>query len=287
MPTSPKSSIKINVRLNLSRAAGILLLILGAASLITSIIYDSQIPAFIGLGLVFWGTILTYIQTGEYVKETVLDATATALLATLEQTLKELDFKGQPVYLPPKYLNNPETTKAYIPKLKSGKLPTPEQTQKLETQPYTRTAQGIMLTPPGAELTKLFENTLDTSFTRVDLNYLQENLPRLLIENLEIASNVEIQPGTSTTSTPLDNITTQIAVAHDKINVKITSTAYKNTTKELAQPTSIVASLGSPLTSAIACAIAKATGKPTTIENQQVSEDGETVQVEYRMLEEE
>jgi hypothetical protein len=287
MPTNPKSSIKINVKPTLSRAAGILLLILGAAALITSIIYVSQIPAFIGLGLVFWGTILTYIQTGEYVKETVLDATATALLATLEQTLKELDFKGQPVYLPPKYLNNPETARVYLPKLRSGKPPAPEQTRKLETQPPSRISQAMFLTPPGAELARLFEETLNTSFTRVDLNYLQENLPRLLIENLEIASNVEMQTGTSTTSTPLDNTITQIAIAHDKINVKITSTAYKNTAKELAQPTSIIATLGSPLTSAIACAIAKATGKPTVIETQQASEDGETVQVEYRMLEEE
>lgn len=278
MPTKPKPS-KITIRLNLSKTAGILLLILGAVALVTSLTYVSQILAFIGLGLVFWGTVLTYIQTTEYVKKTVLDATATSLLTTLEQTLKELDFKGHPVYLPPKYLNNPETPKVYLPKLRSGKPPPPEQTRKLETQPPSKTSQAMFLTPPGAELTRLFEETLNTSFTKTDLDYLQQNLPRLLIEDLEIASNVEIQLGTSTTSTPLDNKITRTAVTHDKINVKVTST-HKNAT-------SITATLGSPLTSAIACAIAKASGKPTIIETQQTSKDGETTEVEYRLLEEE
>jgi hypothetical protein len=205
-------------------------------------------------------------------------------MATLNQAMHELNYMGKPVYLPTKYLSNPEASKAYVPRLKSGKLLSPEQTRKLEAQQPSRISPGIFITPPGAQLARLFEDTLGTNFTRVDLDYLQQNMPRLLIEDLEIASDVEIQAGTSKKSTQIVNSTTQITLEHDMINVRITSTAYKHATKELS---TIYTTLGSPLTSAIAIAIAKAAGKPTVIENYRVSDDGETFEVEYRTLEEE
>jgi hypothetical protein len=290
MSSSRKSSDKISIRLSFgfARAAGIVLIILGALSLASSIFYVSLILAFVGLGLIFWGIVLAYIQTEEYVKGTVLDATTASMQATLNQTLQELGCRGKAVYLPPKYLNDPESTKAYVPRQKTGKLPPPEQTQRLETQPFSGSSQGIIITPPGAGLTRLFEDTLQTSFTKVDLAHLQEHLPKLLIEDLEIASDVEMQTGTSKTSTyPLDNTTPQIAIEHDRINVKITSTTYKNTAKQTTPLSDLYTTLGSPLASAVACAITKATGKPAIIENQQVSEDGETTETEYRVLEEE
>jgi hypothetical protein len=290
MSSSRKSSDKIRIRLSfgLVRPACMALIILGALSLASSIFYVSLILSFVGLGLIFWGIILAYIQTEEYVKGNILDATTTSMLATLNQTLQELGCKGKAVYLPPKYLNGPESTKAYVPRQKTGKLPPPEQIQKLETQPFSGSSQGMIITPPGAELARLFEDTLQTSFTRVNLAHLQEHLPKLLIEDLEIASDVEMQIGTSKTSTyPLANTTTHIAIEHDSIYVKITSTTYKNTTKQTTQLSDRYLTLGSPLTSAVACAITKATGKPIIIENQQVSEDGETTETEYRVLEEE
>jgi hypothetical protein len=287
MSSSRKPSDRIRISFSLERAGGIVLIVLGALSLASSIFYVSSIPALIGLGLIFWGIILTYIQTREYVKKTVLDATTASALATLNQILQELDYRGKAVYLPPKYVNDPESTKAYVPRLKIGKLLPPEQTQSLETQPFSRISRYMIITPPGAELTRLFEDTLQTSFTKADLGYLQEHLPKLLIEDLEIASYVEIQTGITKTSNPIDNTNAQIALEHDIINVKITSPAFKNTTRQTTQLSNINTTLGSPLTSAVACAIAKATGKPIIIENQQVSEDGETTETEYRVLEEE
>jgi hypothetical protein len=45
--------------------------------------------------------------------------------------------------------------------------------------------------------------------------------------------------------------------------------------------------LGCPLSSAIACVLAKATGKPIVIENLQASENGKDISIEFRILEEE
>jgi len=65
------------------------------------------------------------------------------------------------------------------------------------------------------------------------------------------------------------------------------NSVYKNLTKETANLSNLYFSLGCPVSSAIACALAKATGKPIVIENQQTSEDGKNMEIEYRILEEE
>lgn len=269
MQTPQKAPDERKRKISLTKATGWTMLGFGAAALIASIVYVSQILAFIGLGLIFWGAILTYIQTEEYIKENLLDTTVLSSLVTLNQIMKELDYKGKAVYLPPKYLRDPEANKAYIPKQKEGKLPLPEQIQEQETRLFIENPQGILLTPLGAELSKLFEKMLETSFTRIDLQYLQQNMPKLFIEDLEIAQDFQME------------------TEKNKVYVKIENSAYKNITKAAMNLSNLYNSLGCPVSSAIACALAKATGKPITIENQQTSGDGKNMEIEYRLLEEE
>jgi hypothetical protein len=269
MQKPQKSPLPKRHKISLAKATGWILLSLGAVALVGSILYSSQISAFVGLGLIFWGAILTYIQTGEYIKKELLDATILPSLITLNQTIQELAYKGKAIYLPPKYFKNPEANKAYIPKQEDEKLPPSEKIQEQENKLFIENPRGMLVTPPGAELTKLFEKTLETNFTRVDLQYLQQNLPKLLIENLEIAQNFEMQ------------------TESNKVQVKVENSAYKNLAKLNTKLSNLYSSLGCPLSSAIASALAKATGKPIIIENQRTSEDGEDIEIEYSILEEE
>ena len=254
-------------RINRTKLIYSALIATGAAAITLSIIYASSILAFIGLGLIFWGIILAYIRTEEYTKKALLNTTASPQITTLNQIIQELDYKGRATYLPPKYLTDPEASKAYIPKHEETRIPTPEQIQKQEARFFTKDPEGILLTPPGAELAKLFEKTLETSFTRADLQYLQQKMPKLLIEDLEIARNCELE------------------IEEDKIQVKIENSTYNALERETEKSPSIQSTLGSPLTSAIACALAKTTGKPITIEKQQTSEDDKNITVEYRIIE--
>ncbi|MGB9959784.1 MAG: hypothetical protein ACPLKQ_04615 [Candidatus Bathyarchaeales archaeon] len=254
--------------LNFAKTSGFITLALGAASLIASILYNSQILAFIGLGLTFWGVILTYIQTEEYVKGSLLPATCLSALETLNKIMEELGYKEKAIYLPPKYLADPEANKAYIPKNRESPMPTPEQTQGKENRVFLQNPQSIILTPPGSELTKLFEKTLETSFTKLDLQNLQLNLPKLLIEDLEIAQNLDV------------------TVENNKVTVTVENSAYQSLTKEAAKLSKLYESLGCPLSSAIACAIAKATGKPVTIEKQQIIDENKALKIEYLLIEE-
>lgn len=278
-------NIRLDVK-SLSRLSGMILLIIGVLALTISIIYTFSTLAFIGLGIVFWGVILTYIRSDEYIQGSLLSATATPALLTLNQTLGELSYNGKPLYLPPKYLNNPDESKVYIPKLKSSKPPTPEQTQKLESQNPSRNSQGIILTPPGAELVKLFEKKLGTTFTRTDFDHLVQNMPKLVIEDLEIATSLEITAGTSNPEEPTESTAFQVQPGLDRIHVTITGSVYKEMYKEMEQMANIYGNLGCPLTSAIACAIAKATGKLTIIEDEKISEDGQTKEADYYTYEE-
>ena len=260
-------STRKQVRIDPTKLTYSTLITTGVVALILSTIYNSSILAFIGLGLTFWGIIIFYIRTEEYVKRKLLDTTVLPQLETINQMLREQNYKGKAVYLPPKYLANPEANKAYIPKQEEEKLPTPEQIQKHETELFLKNPNGLLLTPPGAELTRLFEKTLETNFTRTDLQYLQQNMPKLFIEDLEIAQNFDLE------------------IKNNKIHVKIENSAYKNLNKEAENLSNLYTSLGSPISSAIACTLAKASGKPIIIERQHTSEDGKTIEIEYQILE--
>ena len=286
MQKTQKIQAARKLRVSLTKATGLILLGLGAVFLVFSIFYASQILAFIGLGLIFWGVILTYIQNEEYIKQDLLDTTTLPLLATLNQILQELDYRGKAIYLPPKYLKDPETTKAYIPKQKDAKLPAPEQIQEQENKTFPKNPEAALIIPPGFALSKLFEKTLGTTFTKVDLEHLQQNLPKTFIHDLEIAENLEIQTKPSKAAKELTDSVSLIHSKNDTIHVKIANSIYKDICKEARQLSYICGAIGCPICSAIACAITKATGKPVIIEKEQTSEDGRNIHTEYHILEE-
>ncbi|MBX5327643.1 MAG: hypothetical protein ACQXXH_01545 [Candidatus Bathyarchaeia archaeon] len=255
-------------KINLPKLTSWLLITLGALALVSSVAFVSQILAFIGLGLTLWGTILLYITPEEYTKTAILDTTITTLLTTIEKIIQDGNYTGKAVYLPPKYLKDFESSKAYLTKEKTTPLPQPEQTQQQENPSILTNSNSILLTPPGADLVKLFEKTLGTSFTKVDLPFLENNLPKLLIEDLELTENTEIQTN------------------NNKIQVKIENITYKNTSNQLKKLTTVTNLLGCPTSSAIACALAKATGKPIEIGKHQISNDGKTITIVYNIIEE-
>jgi hypothetical protein len=148
-------------------------------------------------------------------------------------------------------------------------MPTPEQIQEQENSLFCENPKGMLVKPPGAELAKLFEKTLETSFLRINLQQLQQTMPKLLVEELETAQAMEITN------------------EKDKIHVKIENSIIQNLTEETKKLPKIHNNLGCPLTSAIACALAKVTGKPVTVEKQELNPETRTLKIEYRLIEEE
>ena len=273
--SSHKAPAVVHIKIRPIRLVTFFILALGLIALAFSIVYASSILAFIGLGLTFWGTLTLCITTEKYVKQTLLDPSIIPSLSNLNQILTELGYQGKGIYLPPKYLKDFETTKIFIAKNESTKLPTPEEIQQQEDKTFLKNPEAALITPLGLSLSKLFEKTLGTTFTKVDLEYLQQNLPKLFIEDLEIAENLEIETEYSKDADKINDI----------IHVKITNSIYKDICEEARKLPHICGSIGCPLCSAIACALTKATGKPIVMETNQTSEDGKIIEATYRVLE--
>ena len=267
-----------------TRLVSWLLLASGLIALAASIVYESYILAFIGLGLTLWGPLLLYMSMEKYVKQTLLDSTILPSLADLDQILTELEYQGKGIYLPPKYFKDFETSKTFIPKSKNTNLPTPEKIRKQEDKIFLKNPEAALISPPGLSLSKLFEKTLGTSFTTVDLEYLRQNLPKLFIEDLEIAEDLEIGIKYGKVSTKMTNSVPPIKTKYDTIQVRITNSVYQDMCRETGKLSRIRDAIGCPICSAIACALAKATGKPVIIEKTEVTEDGKTIETNFRLL---
>jgi len=242
------------------------LLLLGASALVISILYSSSILAFIGLGLTFWGALLLYIKPTKYVKASLLDSTALSSLKTIDHIITDLNYRGKAIYLPPKYPRSLKSGTVFIPSEKELVVPPAEEVAKEKV--FLENPRGICLTPPGLGLVNLYEKELRKEFAKVDLRYLQNNLPKLFIEDLEIAEGLEISN------------------EGNMIQVKITGSIYKNSCEEARKLSNVCNSLGCPLCSSIAIVLARATGKPIIIEKTQPFEDDKTIEAYYRIIEE-
>jgi hypothetical protein len=250
-------------REHINRTIALMMLVLGLVSLLGSAAYNSYVASVIGLGLTFWGALLLYLVPSKRVRLDLLTATGTSSFADIERILTTSGSTAKGVYLPPKLLEDYQSSLVFVPATAEAALPKREEvdTEKL----YSKKPDGIYLTPPGLALLRLFEKELNVSFTGTDLKYLQKELPRLF-EKLEISKDTNIEAN-GTTAT-----------------VRITKHIFIHLCEETAKLRRANETLGSPLSSALACVLAKATGKPIVIQKEETTQD-QTTTIEYRMLE--
>lgn len=254
-----------NRKRNPSETIAYALLISGTIALVTSIVSSSSILAFTGLGLTFWGALLLYIKPTKYVKTSLLDSTAISSLKTIDQIITDLNYTGKAIYLSPRYVKDLKGGKVFIPSKEGLVIPPAEEIA--EEKVFLKNPKGMCLTPPGLDLANLYENELKKDFAEVDLNYLQNNLPKLFTEDLEIAEDLEIN------------------IENNMIRAKITGSINKDLCNETRELPNICGSLGCPICSSIAIALTRTTGKSVIIEKTEVPKDGETIEANFRLLE--
>ncbi|MHA1711245.1 MAG: hypothetical protein ACTSUS_04170 [Candidatus Freyarchaeota archaeon] len=245
---------------------GGVLLLFGAIALTSSIVYESSTLAFIGLGLTFWGVLLLFVKPVKYVKSKLLDSSAISSLAAIDRIITDLNHEEKGIYLPARYLKGLKGGIVFIPSEKTVTIPPIEEVAKERV--FLENPKGICLTPPGLALANLYEKELGKDFVKTDLNYLQNNLPKLFIEDLEIAEALEINTD--------DHV----------VHVKITGSIYQDICEEVRKLKNICGSIGCPLCSSLACALARSTGKPVVIEKSELSTNGKVIETYYKILEE-
>jgi len=236
------------------------LLAIGAVALISSIVFFSSILAFIGLGLTFWGALFLFIRPEPYVKAKLLDSTVVSSLIAIDKILSEETFQGKGLYLAPKHGEGlvfiPAKDEVVIPsidEIAAGKV-------------LLENPQGVCLLSPGYGLMKLFEKELDVDFSKVDLDYLQKNLPKLLVGDLEVVEEFSMN------------------VDREFVEVRMVGSIYKDSCREVKKLTDICLRIGCPICSAIGQMLAKVTGNPVVFEGDKLSSDGREMQARYRMI---
>ena len=251
---------------------GFILLAIGALTLVGSVVQTSAVLAFIGLGLTFWGALFLFARPLKFVRGALLDYTAISSYTTIDRITEDLNYKGKPIYIPPypkeaylpEYLKGLKEMIVFIPAEDIVAMPTFEEMAK--KQFLLKKPKGICIAPPGYGLINLFERELKAEFTQIDLERLYSSLPTIIVKNLELATEIEINP------------------EKDLIHVKIIDSVYKDLySKERGFKS--IHSIGCPLTSAIACALAKTTGKLVAIVKDMISPDSKTIEVWYQTLE--
>jgi len=261
-----KSELRKRRRLS-SGKIGIVLLIPGGLSLALSILENSQILAFIGLGLTFWGALFLLIRPVRYVESSLLDSTAVSAYSTIDRIVSDLEYEGKSYYIPPypKEVYLPEHLKGLKDMIvfvsADGGNGMPSIEELAESKFLLKNPKGICVAPPGLGLLKHFEKELRTDSAKVDITELCDSLPRIILEHYPLAREIDMKPETNQIHLRVvDSVYTDLYVEKDLKSVHL---------------------LGCPLVSAIACIIAKATGKIVTIQRDMIHPDGQIIEVWY------
>jgi hypothetical protein len=254
-----------------SEKISLFLLGIGALSLIESIIVESPVIAFIGLSLTFWGVLFLFIKPVRFVRGTLLDFMALTPYSTVDRIIFDLNYKGKAFYIPPypKEVYLPDHLKGlkdmvvFISADVSKKMPPIEDLAKRRF--LLQHPRGICVTPPGLGLLTLFEEEIGKDFSEIDIDELPMSLSELIIANFHLARDIKLE----------------ILPKKARLSVEkpLYGSLYKN--RELKS----LRMLGDPLVSAVACAIAKSSGKIVMIEREETIENGERIAVTFRFVE--
>lgn len=250
---------------------GYTLLAIGALTFVGSVVTASTVLAFIGLGLTFWGALFLFARPIRFVRSSLLDSTAISSYTTIDRIIQDLNYKGKPIYVPPypkeaylpDHLKGLKEMIVFIPAEDIAAMPTIEEMAR--KQFLLKNPKGICIAPPGYGLVSLFERELKAEFTQINLDKLYNALPTIIVNNLELAKEFEINS------------------EKDLIHVKIIGSVYGDLYTD-EQGIKSIHSIGCPLTSAIACALAKTTGAVTIVKDL-ISSESKTIEVWYQTLE--
>ncbi len=240
------------------------MLLIGVGLLLVSAFYASSYLAIIGVSVIFWAAIFLYLKPSQYVPLSFLNASANVATSNIERLILEFNLMEKGIYLPPQNLKNIDSSLIFVPETSEVFLPTSEETN--DDRQFTKDKTGALITPPGLNLSKLFEEEMGFSFIKNNLANLQFKLPKIL-EDFEIAENVEFQ------------------IKNNIVTVEITGSIFNEVCRGADSNPKTHKQVGCLLSSAIACTLAKTAGRPVIIQNETRNQETRKTNIEYEILE--
>jgi len=246
-----------------SRGYGFVLSFAGFTALATSILYESNILAFIGLGLTFWGILLLYARPAHYVRDKILESEIRTHYLSLRRLLDHLGYEGQPVYLPPRRLEEMKGGSIFIGAEMGNEVDDAPISDLSEPELFTLRPRGVQVVPPGLSLANLLEEEMGRNFSSMDLGYVFQNLPAIIIEGFELADGVELEED------------------GDGVRVKIRNSIFEFLYREGMDEK--LERIGCPLVSSIALALTRSTGQPVMVSETKLDSESGTINVLYKI----
>jgi hypothetical protein len=252
-------------RLTLIKISTYLAVLLGIATIALSLFFDSYFLTIFGIALLFWSIILYYITPTKQIPIIFLEESVTAHIENIERIIQEYNLEHKGVYLPPKNLKKVESSLIFFPKSSNlVDLPNPEEiTNKL----YSIQREGIFLVPPGFGIMRSIESVLHISFLKIDIQNLQIMLPKIIVEQFELAEDMDI------------------SLENDKVNMRIIGSVFSSVLKQTDNKSLTQNQVGSPLSSALACILAKVLDCPIIFENETINFDKKEQILTFTVLE--
>jgi hypothetical protein len=239
-----------------------LVLMTGVIMIVISALNGSSFLAILGVSVAFWSMLILFFAPTTHGFITLFHASAIASGSNIERSLIEFNSTEKGVYLPPQNLRNFDSSLVFVPINSQTALPASNETSdKL----FNEKKNGLFLTPPGLALSLMFEHELGLSFRKINLLQMQQMITKL-IRNLKFTEDalVRIQGRT--------------------ITLEVTGSIFNTLCQvtENSQPRTH-AQVGCILASAFACAFAKASDTPITIQKDTLDPDTKTMTIEYHM----
>ena len=264
--------LKRKVDQSISTRIIVLLLCSGVLSLVFSTYTGSQILALIGLGLTFWGALFFFVKPVNFVEGSLLYNDAVLLYFTIERIINDFNYKGKGYYIPPypkdvylpEYLKGLKASVVFVSFKNDSELPSIEEIAKGK---FISKGQGVLVAPPGLGILTQIEEKMNVDFTKIELDELCEVMPTFITQDLNLAKGIQME------------------LNGNQAHLKVFDSLYKKL-HSVRNNFKSVNILGCPIGSAVACALAKTSGRTVAIQNQQVSPDGLTIEVWYSIVQE-
>lgn len=249
------SIFPVDARRRRNLMVGISLAAIGATALILSYLESSIILTFIGLGLSLWSFISFYATTSRLVTEEIFVPISLSSVESLSELISNLGYRGRVVFVHPKSLEGLKKGFLFISKDESSVLP--PDSQFTSNKVFFENPPGILISAPEQAVVDLFERKLGVNFATVNVPFLQEKLPRLLTEDLQLVENMTLEEQGSHT------------------RLVIQGGACAQICSAVSQKISLGNHFGCPVCSAFALIISKTTASPIMIEKN--ASDGNSI----------
>jgi len=256
----PEKKGELRLKRSSPLLAMIFLAIAGSFFLFLSFRFNSLLLGLIGLGFFFFASLLYLIAPRWFFRGEILTSMVNSNLSLLRRLLGPGGFPGKGFYIPS------EDGEIFVFVSKEEALLQPPESGSIGKKLFSRSPEGIVLSPPGSELLKTIEDLTGANFDEAELHYALSILSGAFME-LEISRGFEF------------------IVERDQVIVRMEDVVGKGFCKEIElRFPGLCEQIGCPFCSAIACIVSKSLGKPVIIDYVDVSPDGRVTEAVFRVI---